>query len=137
MKKFFYNAVMAVMVAAATLLNTASATAVNPIDTVKSDSASAAAIAPETEDLAESEATLPLEPWMMENIDLLNEENLNAEGWMTENVNLLNEETINVEGWMAENVNLLNEETVNVEAWMTEDVNLLNEETLKLESWMF
>lgn len=136
MKKFFYNAVMAAMVAAATLLNTASATAVNPIDTVKSDSTSAA-IAPETEDLAESEAALPLEPWMMENIDLLNEENLNAEGWMTENVNLLNEETLNVEGWMSENVNLLNEETLNVEAWMAENVNLLNEETLKLESWMF
>jgi hypothetical protein len=137
MKKFVYNAVMAAMVAAATLLNTASATAVNPIDTVKSDSASAAAIAPETEDLAESEATLPLEPWMMENIDLLNEENINVENWMAENVNLLNEETLNVEGWMTENVDFLNEETLSVEAWMTEDVDLLNEETLQLESWMF
>jgi hypothetical protein len=137
MKKFVYNAVMAAMVAAATLLNTANAMAVNPIDTVKSDSTSVATIAPEADDLAASEAALPLEPWMMENIDLLNEEHINVEAWMTENVNLLNEENLNVEGWMTENVNLLNEETLAVEAWMAEDVNLLNEETLQLESWMF
>jgi hypothetical protein len=137
MKKFVYNAVMAAMVAAATLLNTANATAVNPIDTVKSDSTSVATIAPEAEDLAASEAALALEPWMMENIDILNEENINVENWMNENVNLLNEETINVEAWMAENINILNEESLSVEAWMAEDINLLNEETLKLESWMF
>lgn len=136
MKKFVYNAVMAAMVAVATLLNTANATAVNPIDTVKADSTSVV-IAPEAEDLEASEAALPLEPWMMENIDLLNEENINVEAWMTENVNLLNEENLNVEGWMTESIDLLNEEKLTVEAWMTEDVNLLNEETLQLESWMF
>ena len=119
MKKFVYNAVMAALVAAATLLNTANAATVNPLDTVKIDSTNATVASPEAEDLALNEAALPLEPWMMENIDLLNEE------------------TINVENWMAENVNLLNEETLSVEAWMTEDVDLLNEETLQLESWMF
>jgi len=137
MKKFVYNAVMAAMVAAATLLNTANANAVNPIDTVKSDSTSVATIAPEADDLAMNEAALPLEPWMMEAVDILNEEHLNVEGWMTENVNLLNEENLNVEGWMTESIDLLNEEKLTVEAWMTEDVNLLNEETLQLESWMF
>ena len=119
MKKFVYNAVMAALVAAATLLNTANAATINPLDTVKIDSTNATAASPEADDLALNEAALPLEPWMMENIDLLNEEN------------------INVENWMAENVNLLNEETLNVEGWMTEDVDLLNEETLQLESWMF
>ena len=137
MKKFVYNAVMAALVAAATLLNTANAATVNPLDTVKIDSTNATAASPEAEDLALNEAALPLEPWMMENIDLLNEENINVENWMAENVNLLNEETLNVEGWMTENVNFLNEETLSVEAWMTEDVDLLNEETLQLESWMF
>ena len=137
MKKFVYNAVMAALVAAATLLNTANAATVNPLDTVKIDSTNATAASPEAEDLALNEAALPLEPWMMENIDLLNEENINVENWMAENVNLLNEETLNVEGWMTENVDFLNEETLSVEAWMTEDVDLLNEETLQLESWMF
>ena len=137
MKKFVYNAVMAALVAAATLLNTANAATVNPLDTVKIDSTNATVASPEAEDLALNEAALPLEPWMMENIDLLNEENINVENWMAENVNLLNEETLNVEGWMTENVNFLNEETLSVEAWMTEDVDLLNEETLQLESWMF
>ena len=137
MKKFVYNAVMAALVAAATLLNTANAATINPLDTVKIDSTNATAASPEAEDLALNEAALPLEPWMMENIDLLNEENINVENWMAENVNLLNEETLNVEGWMTENVDFLNEETLSVEAWMTEDVDLLNEETLQLESWMF
>lgn len=137
MKKFVYNAVMAALVAAATLLNTANAATVNPLDTVKIDSTNATAASPEADDLALNEAALPLEPWMMENIDLLNEENINVENWMAENVNLLNEETLNVEGWMTENVDFLNEETLSVEAWMTEDVDLLNEETLQLESWMF
>lgn len=137
MKKFVYNAVMAALVAAATLLNTANAATVNPLDTVKIDSTNATVASPEAEDLALNEAALPLEPWMMENIDLLNEENVNVENWMAENVNLLNEETLNVEGWMTENVDFLNEETLSVEAWMTEDVDLLNEETLQLESWMF
>ena len=137
MKKFVYNAVMAAMVAAATLLNTANAATINPLDTVKIDSTNATVASPEAEDLALNEAALPLEPWMMENIDLLNEENINVENWMAENVNLLNEETLNVEGWMTENVDFLNEETLSVEAWMTEDVDLLNEETLQLESWMF
>jgi hypothetical protein len=137
MKKFVYNAVMAALVAAATLLNTANAATVNPLDTVKIDSTNATVASPEAEDLALNEAALPLEPWMMENIDLLNEENINVENWMAENVNLLNEETLNVEGWMTENVDFLNEETLSVEAWMTEDVDLLNEETLQLESWMF
>lgn len=137
MKKFVYNAVMAAMVAAATLLNTANAATVNPLDTVKTDSTKAMEASPESEDLALNEAALPLEPWMMENIDLLNEETLSVETWMTENVNLLNEETLDVEGWMTESIDLLNEENLNVEAWMTEDVNLLNEETLQLESWMF
>jgi hypothetical protein len=137
MKKLFYNAVMAALVAAATLLNTANAATINPLDTVKIDSTNATVASPEAEDLALNEAALPLEPWMMENIDLLNEENINVENWMAENVNLLNEETLNVEGWMTENVDFLNEETLSVEAWMTEDVDLLNEETLQLESWMF
>lgn len=137
MKKFVYNAVMAALVAAATLLNTANAATVNPLDTVKIDSTNATAASPEADDLALNEAALPLEPWMMENIDLLNEETINVENWMAENVNLLNEETLNVEGWMTENVDFLNEETLSVEAWMTEDVDLLNEETLQLESWMF
>ncbi len=137
MKKFVYNAVMAAMVAAATLLNTANAATVNPLDSVKIDSTNATAASPETEDVALNEAALPLEPWMMENIDLLNEENLSVENWMTENVNLLNEENLNVEGWMTESIDLLNEENLSVEAWMTENVNLLNEETLQLESWMF
>ena len=137
MKKFFYNAVMAALVAAATLLNTANAATVNPLDTVKIDSTNATVASPEAEDLALNEAALPLEPWMMETIDLLNEETINVENWMAENVNRLNEETLNVEGWMTENVDLLNEETLSVEAWMTEDVDLLNEETLQLESWMF
>ena len=137
MKKFVYNAVMAALVAAATLLNTANAATINPLDTVKIDSTNATVASPEAEDLALNEAALPLEPWMMENIDLLNEENINVENWMAENVNLLNEETLNVEGWMTENVDFLNEETLIVEAWMTEDVDLLNEETLQLESWMF
>lgn len=137
MKKFVYNAVMAALVAAATLLNTANAATVNPLDTVKIDSTNATVASPEADDLALNEAALPLEPWMMENIDLLNEETINVENWMAENVNLLNEETLNVEGWMTENVNFLNEETLSVEAWMTEDVDLLNEETLQLESWMF
>ncbi|MBQ5549470.1 MAG: hypothetical protein IIT32_00260 [Bacteroidales bacterium] len=137
MKKFVYNAVMAALVAAATLLNTANAATINPLDTVKIDSTNATVASPEAEDLALNEAALPLEPWMMENIDLLNEENINVENWMAENVNLLNEETLNVEGWMTENVDFLNEETLSVEAWMTEDVDLLNEETLQLESWMF
>jgi hypothetical protein len=137
MKKFVYNAVMAALVAAATLLNTANAATVNPLDTVKIDSTNATVASPEAEDLALNEAALPLEPWMMENIDLLNEETINVENWMAENVNLLNEETLNVEGWMTENVDFLNEETLSVEAWMTEDVDLLNEETLQLESWMF
>jgi hypothetical protein len=137
MKKFVYNAVMAALVAAATLLNTANAATVNPLDTVKIDSTNATVASPEADDLALNEAALPLEPWMMENIDLLNEENINVENWMAENVNLLNEETLNVEGWMTENVDFLNEETLSVEAWMTEDVDLLNEETLQLESWMF
>ena len=137
MKKFVYNAVMAALVAAATLLNTANAATVNPLDTVKIDSTNATVASPEAEDLALNEAALPLEPWMMENIDLLNEENINVENWMAENVNLLNEENLNVEGWMTENVDFLNEETLNVEAWMSEDIDLLNEETLNLESWMF
>ena len=137
MKKFVYNAVMAALVAAATLLNTANAATINPLDTVKIDSTNATAASPEADDLALNEAALPLEPWMMENIDLLNEENINVENWMAENVNLLNEETLSVEGWMTENVDFLNEETLSVEAWMTEDVDLLNEETLQLESWMF
>ena len=137
MKKFVYNAVMAALVAAATLLNTANAATINPLDTVKIDSTNATVASPEADDLALNEAALPLEPWMMENIDLLNEENINVENWMVENVNLLNEETLNVEGWMTENVDFLNEETLSVEAWMTEDVDLLNEETLQLESWMF
>jgi len=137
MKKFVYNAVMAALVAAATLLNTANAATINPLDTVKIDSTNATVASPEADDLALNEAALPLEPWMMENIDLLNEENINVENWMAENVNLLNEETLNVEGWMTENVDFLNEETLSVEAWMTEDVDLLNEETLQLESWMF
>jgi hypothetical protein len=137
MKKFVYNAVMAALVAAATLLNTANAATVNPLDTVKIDSTNATVASPEAEDLALNEAALPLEPWMMENIDLLNEETINVENWMAENVNLLNEETLNVEGWMTENVDFLNEETLSVEVWMTEDVDLLNEETLQLESWMF
>jgi len=137
MKKFVYNAVMAAMVAAATLLNTANAATVNPLDSVKIDSTNATAASPEAEDVALNEAALPLEPWMMENIDLLNEENLSVENWMTENVNLLNEENLNVEGWMTESIDLLNEEKLTVEAWMSEDVNLLNEETLQLESWMF
>ena len=137
MKKFVYNAVMAALVAAATLLNTANAATINPLDTVKIDSTNATVASPEAEDLALNEAALPLEPWMMENIDLLNEETINVENWMAENVNLLNEETLNVEGWMTENVDFLNEETLSVEAWMTEDVDLLNEETLQLESWMF
>ena len=137
MKKFVYNAVMAAMVAAATLLNTANAATVNPLDSVKIDSTNATAASPEAEDVALNEAALPLEPWMMENIDLLNEENLSVENWMTENVNLLNEENLNVEGWMTESIDLLNEENLSVEAWMTENVNLLNEETLQLESWMF
>ena len=137
MKKFVYNAVMAALVAAATLLNTANAATINPLDTVKIDSTNATVASPEADDLALNEAALPLEPWMMENIDLLNEETINVENWMAENVNLLNEETLNVEGWMTENVDFLNEETLSVEAWMTEDVDLLNEETLQLESWMF
>jgi hypothetical protein len=137
MKKFVYNAVMAAMVAAATLLNTANAATVNPLDSVKIDSTNATAASPEAEDVALNEAALPLEPWMMENIDLLNEENLSVENWLTENVNLLNEENLNVEGWMTESIDLLNEENLSVEAWMTENVNLLNEETLQLESWMF
>jgi hypothetical protein len=137
MKKFVYNAVMAALVAAATLLNTANAATINPLDTVKIDSTNATVASPEAEDLALNEAALPLEPWMMENIDLLNEENINVENWMAENVNLLNEEILNVEGWITENVDFLNEETLSVEAWMTEDVDLLNEETLQLESWMF
>ena len=137
MKKFVYNAVMAAMVAAATLLNTANAKAVNPVDTVKADSTSVAAEASEADDLAMNEAALTLEPWMMETVDLLNEEHLDVENWMAENVNLLNEETLDVEDWMTEDVNLLNEETLSVEGWMTEEVNLLNEETLNLESWMF
>ena len=137
MKKFVYNAVMAAIVAAATLLNTANAATVNPLDSVKIDSTNATAASPEAEDVALNEAALPLEPWMMENIDLLNEENLSVENWMTENVNLLNEENLNVEGWMTESIDLLNEENLSVEAWMTENVNLLNEETLQLESWMF
>ena len=137
MKKFVYNAVMAALVAAATLLNTANAATVNPLDTVKIDSTNATVASPEAEDLALNEAALPLEPWMMENIDLLNEETLNVEGWMTEDIDLLNEENLNVEGWMTENVDFLNEETLNVEAWMSEDIDFLNEETLNLESWMF
>ncbi len=137
MKKFVYNAVMAAMVAAATLLNTANAATINPLDSLKVDSTNATEASPEAEDLALNEAALPLEPWMMENIDLLNEENINVENWMAENIDLLNEETINVEGWMTESIDLLNEENLSVEAWMTENVNLLNEETLQLESWMF
>ena len=137
MKKFVYNAVMAAMVAAATLLNTANAATINPLDSLKVDSTNATAASPEAEDLALNEAALPLEPWMMENIDLLNEENINVENWMAENIDLLNEETINVEGWMTESIDLLNEENLSVEAWMTEDIDLLNEEQLNLESWMF
>ncbi len=137
MKKFVYNAVMAAMVAAATLLNTANAATINPLDSLKVDSTNATAASPEAEDLALNEAALPLEPWMMENIDLLNEENINVENWMAENIDLLNEETINVEGWMTESIDLLNEENLSVEAWMTESIDLLNEEQLNLESWMF
>ena len=137
MKKFVYNAVMAAMVAAATLLNTANAATINPLDSLKVDSTNATAASPEAEDLALNEAALPLEPWMMETIDLLNEENINVENWMAENIDLLNEETINVEGWMTESIDLLNEENLSVEAWMTESIDLLNEEQLNLESWMF
>ena len=137
MKKLVYNAVMAALVAATTLMNTANVTAANPADTVKADSTNAVVASPEADDYAVVEAALPVEDWMYENINLLNEETINVEGWMTESVNLLNEETLNVESWMTEDVDLLNEETLNVESWMSEDIDLLNEEELKVAAWMF
>ncbi len=118
MKNIVYNAVLAAMVAATTLLNTVNAAAAPTADTVSSDSTKVATASPEVVDYGVEEAALPVEAWMMESIDILNEEKIAVEDWMMEDVNLLNEESLDVEDWMDEDVDLLNEEALELEDWM-------------------
>ncbi|MCQ2252807.1 MAG: hypothetical protein MJZ61_05085 [Bacteroidales bacterium] len=137
MKKLVNNAIAAVMVFAAAMMNTVDTFAANGNDTLDNGILENE-ISPDGEEELD-ETTVAVESWMFETIYTANEESNNVEDWMFENMFTENEENLNVvESWMFEDIYTAAEEVNEVEGWMFDNIYTTSEEEVnQIEDWMF